>query len=46
MIKNKVTIIIHVFNEKNYIDKVIKRINKNILLNLDYNLLLNKKIDY
>ena len=43
MIKNK-TIIIHVF-KKNYIDKVIKRINKNILLNLDYNLLLNK-IDY
>ena len=31
MTKNKVTIIIPVFNEKNYIDKVIKRINKNIL---------------
>tara|TARA_Y100000768_G_scaffold375898_1_gene347260 strand:+ start:645 stop:1349 length:705 start_codon:yes stop_codon:yes gene_type:complete len=30
MIKNKVTIIIPVFNEKNYIDKIIKRIKKNI----------------
>ena len=30
MIKNKITIIIPVFNEKNYIDKIIKKINKNI----------------
>jgi glycosyltransferase involved in cell wall biosynthesis len=29
MLKNKVTIIIPVFNEKNYIDKIIKKIKKN-----------------
>ena len=30
MVKNKVTIIIPVYNEKNYIDKIIKKIKKNI----------------
>ena len=30
MVKNKVTIIIPVFNEKNYIYKIIKKIKKNI----------------
>ena len=29
MVKNKVTIIIPVYNEKNYIDKIIKKIKKN-----------------
>lgn len=33
MVKNKVTIIIPVFNEKNYIDKVIKKIKSNIYFN-------------
>ena len=33
MAKNKVTIIIPVFNEKNYIEKIIKKIKKNIKFN-------------
>ena len=33
MSKNKVSIIIPVFNEKNYIKKIIKKINKNIYFN-------------
>ena len=31
--KNKVTIIIPVFNEKNYIDKIIKKIKNNVYFN-------------
>lgn len=33
MVKNKVTIIIPVYNEKNYIDKIVKKIKKNIYFN-------------
>jgi glycosyltransferase involved in cell wall biosynthesis len=33
MLKNKVTIIIPVFNEKKYIKKIIKKIKKNIRFN-------------
>ena len=33
MSKNKISIIIPVFNEKNYIKKIIKKINKNIYFN-------------
>ena len=33
MLKNKVTIIIPVFNEKNYIDKIIKKVKSNVYFN-------------
>ena len=33
MAKNKVTIIIPVFNEKNYIDKIIKKVKSNVYFN-------------
>ena len=33
MSKNKVTIIIPVFNEKNYIDKIIKKVKSNVNFN-------------
>ena len=33
MSKNKVTIIIPVFNEKNYIDKIIKKVKSNVYFN-------------
>ena len=34
MVKNKVTIIIPVFNEKNYIEKIINKIKKNVNFNI------------
>ena len=40
MSKNKVSIIIPVFNEKNYIKKIIKKINKNIYFNKQLLLLM------
>ena len=33
MPKNKVTIIIPVFNEKNYIDKIIKKVKSDVYFN-------------